>query len=83
MAIILTEIGVDGILDAIAAAFAFESVTTSAWAYGAAARITAVRMPIHAPVDWLSISFSLCAASQLLLHRLEGALVHIRGLLTN
>jgi hypothetical protein len=35
--------GVDGILVAISAAFAFESVTTSASAHGAAASITAAR----------------------------------------
>ena len=48
MAIVLTAIGVDGIVEAISAAFAFESVTTSAWAHGAAASIIAARGPIHA-----------------------------------
>src|SRR5688572_8710716 len=43
MAIILTAMGVAGCLDATSAAFAFASVTTSAWARGTPASITAAR----------------------------------------
>src|SRR6266480_3124309 len=59
MAIVLTAMGVDGILEAISAAFAFESVTTSAWTHGAAPSITtAARDPIHTRVRRLDIAVS-------------------------
>src|SRR5205823_12819160 len=62
MAIVLTAVGVDGILEAISAAFAFESVTTSACVHGAAPSITtAARDPIHARVRGLDIAVSLNA----------------------
>ncbi|MEO8186368.1 MAG: hypothetical protein ABI580_03280 [Burkholderiaceae bacterium] len=47
MAIVLTATGVAGFLEAISAAFAFESVTTSAWAEIAAVASTAQRGAIH------------------------------------
>ena len=48
MAIILTVMGGAGIRDTMSAAFAFASVTMSAWATGAPARITTARTPIAA-----------------------------------
>src|SRR6267143_869499 len=47
MAIVLTAIGVAGCLDAMSAAFAFASVTTSAWALGAPRSIPATRMALQ------------------------------------
>src|SRR2546430_17569271 len=47
MAIVLTAIGVAGCLDAMSAAFAFASVTTSARAPGAPRSITAARMAMQ------------------------------------
>ena len=48
IAIVLTATGVAGFLEATSAAFAFESVTTSAWTHVAAASITAASGLIRA-----------------------------------
>src|SRR5687767_11582918 len=56
MAIVLTAGGVPGSFDAISAAFAFASVTTSAWAPAATASIT-TRSPIHVVIFISCLSF--------------------------
>ena len=48
MAIVLTAMGVAGFRDAMSAAFAFASVTTSARAYDATERIAKAKSPIRA-----------------------------------
>src|SRR6185436_3846862 len=50
--------GVPGSVEAITAARVLASVTTSAWTYGAVARITAVSSPLHIRVRGLSMGVS-------------------------